>query len=129
MSSGRSGWRKETLEMTKEHKVERGRCGLLRLRVGWLHYSSRPFKKNDEGTKKDMFPTVPDKERCHFLSGQRTGTYGPSAHSQEWVLDCWAPTNAVQVWFQGRSCEPWLYPPPSGVSRCRNSSKARGHKM
>lgn len=60
-----------------------------------------------------MFPTVPDKERCHFLSGQRTGTYGPSAHSQEWVLDCWAPTNAVQVWFQGRSCEPWLYPPPS----------------
>lgn len=63
------------------------------------------FKKNDEGTKKDMFPTVPDKERCHFLSGQRTGTYGPSAHSQEWVLDCWAPTNAVQVWFQGRSWE------------------------
>ncbi|CAO2585789.1 hypothetical protein LEMLEM_LOCUS3719 [Lemmus lemmus] len=31
------------LKMTEEQKLQRHRCGLLRLRVGWLQYNSKPL--------------------------------------------------------------------------------------
>lgn len=73
--------------MMEEQKPQKDRCGLLRLRAGWLHSQQQnAFKKMTRVSKRTCLLQFPTRREV-FLSGQRTGTYDPSAHSQEWVLD------------------------------------------